>query len=80
MVISDVMLPGDVTGLQLARELRKRQPDLRILLTSGSVAPPAGMEEDEFPILLKPYSADSLARAIDLAFGTAPGAAAPIGC
>jgi len=29
------------------------------------------MEDDEFPLLLKPYSADSLARALDVAFSTA---------
>ena len=69
MVVSDVMMPGSITGVQLAREIRNRQPALPILLTTGSVAPPAGMEEDEFPLLLKPYNADSLARALDVAFG-----------
>jgi PAS domain S-box-containing protein len=69
MVVSDVMMPGSITGVQLAREIRTRQPALPILLTTGSVAPPAGMEEDEFPLLLKPYNADSLARALDVAFG-----------
>jgi len=71
MVISDLVMPGNVTGLQLAREIRNRQPALRILLTTGSVAPPAGMEDDEFPLLFKPYSAHSLSRALDVAFSTA---------
>jgi signal transduction histidine kinase len=70
MVISDVVMPGTVTGLQLARQIRSTQPDLRMLLTTGGVAPPPGMEEGEFPLLLKPYSADSLARALDVAFST----------
>ena len=64
------MMPGSVTGVQLAREIRNRQPALRILLTTGSVAPAADVE-NEFPLLLKPYSADSLARALDVAFSTA---------
>jgi len=34
------------------------------------VAPPAGMEPGEFPLLLKPYSVDSLAGALGVAFGT----------
>ena len=58
-------MPGGVSGLELAREIRRRRPDLPILLTTGSVSAPAGMETDEFPLLLKPYSADSLARALE---------------
>jgi len=70
IVVTDLMMPGPVNGLQLAREIRKRQPALPILLTTGRVPAPAGMEYDAFPLLLKPYSADSLARALDLAFAT----------
>ena len=73
IMVSDLMMPGSVTGVRLAREIRKRQPALPILLTTGSVAPPAGMEEDEFPLLLKPYNADSLAVALDVAFGAGAG-------
>ena len=49
------MMPGSVTGVQLAREIRNRQPALPILLTTVSAAA-AGMEGDELPPLLKPYS------------------------
>jgi hypothetical protein len=38
------------------------------------------MDADEFPLLLKPYNAASLARALAVAFGTAPMAAAAVGC
>ena len=74
IVVTDLMMPGSLNGLQLAREIRTRQPALPILLTTGSVAAPAGMNGDEFPLLLKPYSADSLARALAVAFaaGVAP--------
>jgi PAS domain S-box-containing protein len=70
IVVTDLMMPGPVNGLQLAQEIRKCQPGLPILLTTGSVSTPAGMESDEFPLLLKPYSADSLARALEGAFAT----------
>ena len=80
IVVTDLMMPGLVNGLQLAREIRTRQPALPILMTTGSASTPAGMEKDEFPLLLKPYSADSLARALEGAFGTvvAPMAVAAI--
>ena len=76
------MMPGPVNGVQLAREIRNRAPALPILLTTGSVAAPAGMEGDEFPLLLKPYQTDSLARALDVAVraGVAPRAVTPLGC
>jgi DNA-binding LytR/AlgR family response regulator len=76
------MMPGLVNGLQLAREIRKRQPALPILLTTGRASTPAGMEQDEFPLLCKPYSADSLARALEGAFGAvvAPIAVTVVGC
>jgi CheY-like chemotaxis protein len=32
MVLSDIMMPGDVSGLQLAREIRRRHPEMHIAL------------------------------------------------
>ena len=48
----------------------KRPPTLPILLTTGSASTPEGMENDEFPLLLKPYNANSLARVLEGAFAT----------
>jgi len=81
IVVTDLMMPGLVNGLQLAREIRTRRPALPILMTTGSASTPAGMEKDEFPLLLKPYSADSLGRALEGAFGTvvAPMAVTAVG-
>jgi PAS domain S-box-containing protein len=80
LVFSDLVTRGGVTGLQLAREIRSRQPALRVLLTTGSVETPAGMRDGEFPLLLKPYTVDSLASAVGvaLAAGVAPAGATPV--
>jgi len=63
MVFSDIVMPGDMDGLALARELRKRHPDLPVLLATGysSAAERAGAE---FPILRKPYDQNTLGLAI----------------
>jgi CheY-like chemotaxis protein len=35
LLFTDVIMPGGMTGCELAREVKKRRPDLKILLTSG---------------------------------------------
>jgi CheY-like chemotaxis protein len=64
LVLSDIMMPGGVSGLSLAREIRKRQPRLRILLTTGYVEAAADMEDGEFDLLPKPFSLEALADAL----------------
>jgi len=64
VVVSDVMMPGGVTGLQLAREIRRRHPELPIVLTTGYVESVAEMIDGEFELLLKPYSLEALADAL----------------
>jgi PAS domain S-box-containing protein len=38
LLFTDVIMPGGMTGCELAREVKKRRPSLRILLTSGYTA------------------------------------------
>jgi signal transduction histidine kinase len=64
LVLSDVMMPGGVSGLELAREIRRRHPGLPILLTTGYVESVSGMADAEFDVLLKPYTVESLAAAL----------------
>lgn len=35
LVFSDVIMPGGVTGVELAKQILERKPDTRILLASG---------------------------------------------
>ena len=67
VVFSDIMMPGGISGLELGREIRRRQPGLRIVLTTGVSEAAAGMESGEFVLLLKPYSAEALSRALGIA-------------
>ena len=64
MVLSDIMMPGGVSGVQLAREIRRRHPELPILLTTGYVESAADIGDGEFNLLLKPYSLEALAEAL----------------
>jgi signal transduction histidine kinase len=64
VVLTDIMMPGGVNGLQLAREIRRRHPRLPIVLTTGYVEAAADLEDGEFELLLKPYSVETLGKAL----------------
>ncbi len=64
VVLSDIMMPGGVNGLQLAREIRNRHPRLPIILTTGYVEAAADLKDGEFHLLPKPFSLETLADAL----------------
>jgi len=63
LVLSDIVMPGEMDGLALARRLKQRFPGLPVLLTTG-YAKAAAEPFDEFPLLRKPYQTVALGRAI----------------
>jgi PAS domain S-box-containing protein len=63
LVFSDIVMAGDMDGLALAREIRRRWAALPVLLATGYSRAAAAIG-DEFPILTKPYQAADLARAL----------------
>ncbi|HYM71509.1 MAG TPA: PAS domain S-box protein [Stellaceae bacterium] len=63
LVFSDIIMPGRLDGLGLARVIRQQHPDLPILLTTGYSQAAQSVRAD-FPILRKPYRMDELRRAI----------------
>jgi PAS domain S-box-containing protein len=62
LIFSDIVMPGGITGIELARKVRNRFPELPILLTTGYSEQVAGSHG--FPVLQKPYELDSLAGAL----------------
>ncbi|WP_260693311.1 ATP-binding protein [Rhizobium leguminosarum] len=65
LVFSDIMMPGGMNGVELAKEIRLRRKDLPILLTSGySEAAKQAAENQGIKILRKPYQLAELAEAL----------------
>jgi PAS domain S-box-containing protein len=62
LIFSDIVMPGGISGIELARKVRHRFPELPILLTTGYSEQVAGSHG--FPVLQKPYELDSLAGAV----------------
>jgi CheY-like chemotaxis protein len=63
LVFSDIVMPGKMDGLGLARRLREIRPDLPVLLATGYSDVAASVRGD-FSILRKPYEIHQLSRAL----------------
>ena len=67
LLFTDVIMPGGVNGMELAREFKKRNPEAAALLTSGFTgkAVTAAMDTElEGGLLAKPYEASELVRRV----------------
>jgi PAS domain S-box-containing protein len=79
LLFSDLIMPGGMNGFGLARELRKRLPGIRVLLTTGFAGSSDGKNSDEgveFEILKKPYRLADLARRVRMVLDGPAGTAA----
>jgi two-component system NtrC family sensor kinase len=65
LVLSDIVMPGGVSGLELARSIRRHHPALPVLLTTGYSTVASDAVQEGFSILPKPYTPEALARRID---------------
>jgi PAS domain S-box-containing protein len=62
LIFSDIVMPGGISGIELAQKVRARYPELPILLTTGYSEEVGGSHG--FPVLQKPYELDSLNSAL----------------
>ena len=65
ILFTDIMMPGGMSGVDLARTVRLRWPQIQILLTSGYADPDMVKSDDgeaSFPWINKPYKTQELAR------------------
>jgi signal transduction histidine kinase len=64
VVLSDVLMPGALDGLQLRDVLKVWRPSLPVLLTSGYVGAPERLSQTDAKLLLKPHTAEQLRSAL----------------
>jgi len=64
LVLSDIVMPGRMDGLALARAVREKYPGLPVLLATGYSEAAQGVDAGEFPILRKPYQMGELSKAV----------------
>ena len=74
LLFTDIVMPGKVNGVQLAAEMAKRRPGLKVLYTSGyseNAVIHGDRLDPDILLLTKPYRRSELARMIRLALATA---------
>jgi two-component system NtrC family sensor kinase len=76
LVLSDIVMPGEMDGLDLARRVRAEHRDLPIVLVTGYSASADAARREGFEVLRKPYTLDRLAQAIESHLARPPHAAA----
>jgi two-component system NtrC family sensor kinase len=64
LVFSDILMPGGMNGLDLAREINERYPAIPVLLTTGYSASAQDAVRQGVVVQQKPYDLESLRRNI----------------
>jgi CheY-like chemotaxis protein len=66
VLVTDVRMPGWMSGIDLARLVEKKWPEISILVTSAYYTADEGELPENMTLLPKPFSPDALAREVRL--------------
>jgi PAS domain S-box-containing protein len=75
LLFTDLVMPGPMNGRQLAEEVARRHPPLKVLFTSGymeDVVVHHGRLDPDILLLAKPYRKTDLARMVRVALNASP--------
>ena len=66
VLVTDVKMPGWMSGIDLARLVGKEWPEISILVTSAYYTAEEGQLPENMTLIAKPFSPDSLVREVRL--------------
>jgi two-component system, NtrC family, sensor kinase len=72
LVLSDIIMPCGMSGLELARTLRKRRPELPVLLATSYSQRVSPAAKEGFVLVEKPYRRDVMRASIQEALERSP--------
>jgi CheY-like chemotaxis protein len=64
VLFTDIQMPGAFDGMELARRVYSRRPDVQLVITSGNVRPTPNEIPDHGQFVAKPYDVQAVARMI----------------
>ena len=66
LVLTDIVMPGGMSGFDVAEEARKLDPEMKVLLATGYAKniDPTKREHEDLRILRKPYGLQELSKAL----------------
>jgi two-component system NtrC family sensor kinase len=64
LVMSDIVMPGGMSGLELARTLREHRPELPVVMATGYSQYALQVVKEGFALVEKPYRRDVLAASL----------------
>ena len=65
LALSDMVMPGEQSGLDLVREIGRRWPKLPILLMTGYSAAAASATDEDLRLLHKPLTVENVSAQIE---------------
>jgi CheY-like chemotaxis protein len=71
LILSDVQMPGSIDGAGLLAFVKDTFPKIPVIIASGNWDPTEQQMESACRVVCKPFSLDSLVRAIQEELGTA---------
>jgi len=71
-VLSDMVMPGGMGGLDLARGVRKKQPDFPVVLMTGYSDAAEAAAAEGFPVLRKPFTIAALGTCLKRILSASP--------
>ncbi len=69
VLFTDIHMPGKFDGLELARKVHERRPDIQLILTSGRARPDRNELPHDGAFIPKPYDASVIVRMIKASQG-----------
>jgi len=65
LLFTDIQMPGAHDGMDLARQVHARWPNIRLVIASGRAKPTRAEIPDDGRFIAKPYSANDLMSQVD---------------
>jgi two-component system, response regulator PdtaR len=65
LLFTDIQMPGGLDGMNLAREVHARWPNILLVIASGQSMPPRAEIPDDGRFIRKPYGAVELFGQVD---------------